>query len=213
MKKEAETYVIYPQWQQDLLVLGPVTVIESDRRTKSLEVRMKEGRPTVIVRRPKSLLRALAVRDSISFVQSRQDWIRYHVRRLSNQAALQKDMPQEKLSEEELKALKKDAAVYFRERLAYYAPLVGVTYSSLQLRRQKTRWGSCSVKGTISLNYLLMLMPEPVRDYVVVHELCHRKHMDHSARFWKEVERILPDYKKERAALKQLGTLVMARVE
>ena len=213
MKKAAETYVIYPAWQQDLQALGPVTVIESDRRTKSLEVRMKEGQPAVIIRRPRSLLRAIAIRDSLSFVQSRQDWIRYHVRRLSRQGALQKDIPSEKLTEAELRALKKDAAVYFKERLDHYAPLIGVTYTGLQLRQQKTRWGSCSSKGTISLNYLLMLMPESVRDYVVVHELCHRKHMNHSARFWKEVERILPNYKKERAALKQLGTLIMARVE
>lgn len=211
MKRAAETYEVLPAWRSDLQYLGPVTVIESDRRTKSLEVRMKNGRPYVIIRRPRSLFRSLAAKDSVLFALQRQEWIQYQANRLGKLGEQQES--NDKLTEAELKALKKDAAVYFKQRLDYYAPLVGVTYTGMQLRKQKTRWGSCSVKGTISLNYLLMLMPESVRDYVVVHELCHRKQMNHSARFWKEVERVLPNYRKERTALKKYGTLIMGRVE
>ena len=211
MKRAAETYEVTPAWRRELQYLGPVTVIESDRRTKSLEVRIKEGRPVVIVRRPRSLFRALAAKDSALFALQRQDWIEYQANRLGKLEPQQGSF--EKLTEAELKALKKDAAIYFKERLDYYAPLIGVTYTGMQLRKQKTRWGSCSTKGTISLNYLLMLMPESVRDYVVVHELCHRKQMNHSARFWKEVERVLPNYKKERTALKKYGTHIMGRVD
>lgn len=217
-KKE---YVIYPRWREDLAFLGPVTVMESKRRTKSLEVKMEKEGPRVKVRRPLTPFHQAAVKDAEIFVLSKQDWIQYHTNRLlKRMQEAQKAVSQngegefpEKLDQEDLKRLKKEASAYFPKRLAFYAPLVGVTYTGMQIRHQKTRWGSCSSTGVISLNMLLMLMPESVRDYVVVHELCHRKEMNHSPRFWKEVEKVLPNYKKERARLKQLGTLIMSRME
>ena len=97
-------------------------------------------------------------------------------------------------------------------RAAYFAPLVGVSYGRITIRSQHTRWGSCSSKGNLNFNCLLALVPPEVLDYVVVHELCHRKEMNHSPRFWAEVERILPDYKMSLKWLKENGTALIGRL-
>ena len=98
------------------------------------------------------------------------------------------------------------------ERAARFAPLVGAGYGRITIRAQRTRWGSCSGKGNLNFNCLLMLAPEAVRDYVVVHELCHRKEMNHSQRFWQEVEALLPDYRTPRKWLKDNGSALIARL-
>lgn len=97
------------------------------------------------------------------------------------------------------------------KRVKTFAPIVGVDYGRITIRTQKTRWGSCSSKGNLNFNCLLMAMPEEIRDYVVVHELCHRKQMNHSDKFWAEVEKILPDYKERRKWLRDNGEKIMNR--
>ena len=82
---------------------------------------------------------------------------------------------------------------------------MGVSDGSITVREQKTRWGSCSAKGNLNFNWKLVLMPEEILDYVVVHELAHRLQMNHSTEFWDEVEKILPDYRKRRQWLKENG--------
>ena len=81
--------------------------------------------------------------------------------------------------------------------------MVGVTYGRITIRNQRSRWGSCSGKGNLNFNCLLMLTPSHVIDYVVVHELCHRLEMNHSPAFLAQVERVLPDYRKSREWLKE----------
>ena len=105
--------------------------------------------------------------------------------------------------------LKKRASIVISERVAHFAPLVGVDYGRITIRSQKTRWGSCSSKGDLNFNCLLLLAPPEVLDYVVVHELCHRKQMNHSPRFWAEVARIIPDYKTKVKWLKENGGRLM----
>ena len=87
--------------------------------------------------------------------------------------------------------------------------LVGVTYGRITIRTQKTRWGSCSSQGNLNFNSLLLFAPEAVQDYVVVHELCHRKEMNHSKRFWREVAKVVPDYKVHKKWLKDYGSKIM----
>ena len=88
-------------------------------------------------------------------------------------------------------------------RVEYFAPLVGVTYNRIFIKEQKTRWGSCSSLGNLNFNWKLILLNEELLDYVVVHELAHRKQMNHSPTFWAEVERVLPDYRERRRRLKE----------
>ncbi len=116
------------------------------------------------------------------------------------------------LTREELRTLAEKARAYIPERVKFYAPQVGVTYGRVTIRSQKTLWGSCSAKGNLNFNCLLMLAPPEVIDSVVVHELCHRKVMNHSARFYAKVLRVFPDYRKWHGWLKEHGEALMGRM-
>lgn len=118
-------------------------------------------------------------------------------------------MTNHKLTSYEINSLKRNARKDLAARAEYFAPIIGVKYNRIAIRCQKTRWGSCSSKGNLNFNCLLMLAPEEVRNYVVVHELCHLKQMNHSRLFWAEVEKIMPDYRKWRKWLKDNGRSVM----
>ena len=113
------------------------------------------------------------------------------------------------LGEGELRALierwyRREAAAYFAERVEHHASRLGVRPSRVTIRGQRSRWGSCSGKGTVSLNWRLMMVPSALSDYVVVHELCHLRHMDHSPRFWAMVSGAVPDYRQRRRELDAL---------
>ena len=104
--------------------------------------------------------------------------------------------------ESEIRRLKSEAKEYFAEKCPEYAEIMGVDYTRINVTSAKTRFGSCSSKGSISFSYLLMLYPEAAREYVIVHELAHRIEMNHSPRFYAVIERYMPDYKKRRELLK-----------
>ena len=106
----------------------------------------------------------------------------------------------------------KQAAATLPERVRFFAQQMGLSYGRITIRSQRTRWGSCSAKGNLNFNCLLMLMPQEVRDYVVLHELCHRKEMNHSTAFWAEVEAVCPDYRVHRKWLKDNGVSLIARL-
>ena len=175
-------------------------LVRSSRKTVSIQI---TPGGEVVVRCPR-LMSSWAVR---SLVRSREDWIR---QQLEKRKLSEGERP---LTEEEHKALAKTARDWFSRRAAYFAPLVGVSYGRIAIRTQRTRWGSCSGKGNLNFNCLLMLAPEAVRDYVVVHELCHRKEMNHSKAFWAQVERAMPDYRTHRKWLKDNGPALMARLQ
>ena len=88
-------------------------------------------------------------------------------------------------------------------RVNAYKKVMGMTIGWITIRNQKTRWGSCSSKGNLNFNYQLYYLPDELLDYVVIHELAHRRYMDHSKEFWAEVEKYCPDYRERRQQLKK----------
>lgn len=179
-----------------------IRIIRSRRKTMSIEVR-PEG---VVVRVPRWVLRAEIDR----FIAKNEDWIR--AQRKKAEAAEQRLAGAIPLTEGGLALLTERAKEIIPERVAHYSPLLGVDYGRITIRHQRTRWGSCSAKGNLNFNCLLLLAPPEVLDSVVVHELCHRKHMDHSKAFYAEVRRVFPAYDRWNRWLKDNGRALLARV-
>lgn len=144
------------------------------------------------------------------FLNQKSDWINKHLQAVKDR---QQQMSQIKsLTMEEIRDLANQALEVIPKRVAYFAEIVGVTYGKITIRNQKSKWGSCSSKGNLNFNCLLMLMPTEVQDYIVVHELCHRKEMNHSPQFWAEVRKVLPDYENQKLWLKEHGDEIMMRM-
>lgn len=101
----------------------------------------------------------------------------------------------------------KNAMNFFKERVEFFSKNMGVYPKKVTVKEVKTLWGSCSSKGSITLNWKLVMAPPHIIDYVIVHELCHFRHMNHSKDFWMEVEKVIPDYKYKRKWLKENGHL------
>lgn len=175
-------------------------LIRSRRKTLGLEIKLGE----VIVRAP---LRC-PKREIDRFLISRADWI---APRLAASKAEAEKAAASPIGEAEQEKLKKAAREYLPARAELYAQKLGVSFGSITVRCQKTRWGSCSKKGALSFNCLLMLAPPEVIDSVVVHELCHLKHFDHSPAFYADVLAVLPDYRRSEAWLKTEGRALIAR--
>ena len=112
----------------------------------------------------------------------------------------------------ELEALAKQAKENFIPLVKYYANHLGISCGRITIRHQKSRWGSCSAKGNLSFNCLLILTPPEVQKYVIIHELCHFRQMNHSFKFWAEVEKIVPDYRKSQLWLKKHGPALIRRL-
>lgn len=103
------------------------------------------------------------------------------------------------------KFYKEQAVKVLKERTDYYSNILKVAPKSIVVKNQKTLWGSCSSKGNINYNYKIVMAPLKILDYIVVHELCHLVHMNHSKDFWHLVESIIPDFKERRNWLKENG--------
>ena len=171
-------------------------------RRKALCAEIKGNK--LIIRAP---LRA-ANEDISRFLSKNRKWIETHLAKA--QAREQAKGSCHHLTTDELRALADKARKVIPARAAHYAPLIGVTYGRITIRNQRTRWGSCSSKGNLNFNCLLVLAPPGVLDSVVVHELCHRKEMNHFDQFYAEVLRVFPDYWKWNQWLKENGGLLMA---
>lgn len=143
-----------------------------------------------------------------AFLKEKAQWIQTRRAKVLAEYAQGQEAP---LGEEEILTLAEQMRQRLPEKLNRHAASMGVTFGRVTIRCQQTRWGSCSSRGNLNFNCLLMLAPEEVLDYVVVHELAHRKQLNHSALFWQEVARECPDYKKSLRWLKDRGGALLSR--
>lgn len=180
-----------------------IKVIRSARRTISLEI-TPSGQ--VLVRAP----RYMSETEIRKFIEAKSSWLERHLQK--QEEDLGSVQAEGRFTEQEVEKLIKLARQVIPEKVAYYSRLMGVTYGRVTIRKQKTRWGSCSREGNLNFNCLLMMVPPEVLDYVVVHELSHRLEMNHSVRFWAQVEKVIPDYRKSRKWLKEHGGRLMLRM-
>ena len=170
-------------------------------RRKSVGIRI-DGTGEIIVRAPLRMPET----EIRKVLESKRSWIEKTLQKVKTRAQ------EPKLTRAEVDALADQALKVIPPKVAERARQIGVTFGRITIRNQKTRWGSCSAQGNLNFNCLLMLCPEDVIDYVIVHELCHRKELNHSPRFWAEVEKVLPDYKKPLKWLKNEGQAVIAKI-
>jgi len=172
-------------------------LIRTKRRT--LAIHIKDCR--VIVRAPKRT----PVREIDRFVASKSNWIEKHLAeqkaRAEQRAAL---MPSEAEKKKLISFYKKQAGEIIPERVEYFARLIGKRPTEVRIGYAKKSWGSCTAYGKLTFSWRLMMASPGAIDYVVVHELAHLKHLNHSKAFWSIVERIMPDYKERRKELQQL---------
>lgn len=170
-------------------------------RGKSLRLEVR-GDGRVVVRVPKGVTE----KQAQAFVNDNEAWIAKAQARLNEKCVALENVQKAV----DLEALWAQASIELPARVEKWAKTLGVHYKDVYIKYQRTRWGSCSNLGNINLNALLLLAPEEVRDYVVVHELCHLLEMNHSPSFWANVEQTLPDYRKQKQWLKENGAVLMA---
>lgn len=190
-------------------------LIRSSRKTVAIQI-TRQGE--VIVRAPRSCPQSFID----AFVEEKQAWIerkKWEIQQREEERNRETngsygDKHQSgsltrprTLAEEQV--FRMQAAEIFGRKAAYYAERMGVSYNKITIRDQKTRWGSCSGKGNLNFNWRLVLAPVAVLDYVVVHELAHRKEMNHSSRFWNIVGEMMPDYQTHRSWLRNHGNNLM----
>ncbi len=183
-----------------------IEVIRSKRKTLAIEIRPDMR---VVVRAPEKIPQ----NEIMKFVEEKQNWIKKHLVQMYFKAEeIKKQKKEPALTNADIEKLCQKALSVIPDKVKYYAEIMGVTYGRITIRNQKTRWGSCSSKGNLNFNCLLMLMPDKVLDYVVVHELCHLKQMNHSKKFWMEVERYMPDYQNYKKWLNENGGALIERM-
>jgi len=174
-------------------------VIRSSRKTAAIQIK-PDG--TVLVRCP----RFMKQKDIEKMIQEKNSWI------LSNLDKFRQRVPLPCFTSEELAYIMQKAKSEIPKRTLTLAQQMGISYEKITIRCQHTRWGSCSSKGNLNFNCLLMLAPAEVLDYVIIHELCHRHEMNHSPAFWSEVEKYQPNYRIQRNWLKTEGSKLIRRL-
>ena len=166
-------------------------IIYSKRKTLCLQIK-RDGR--VVIRCP---YRTSEKRIE-EFYNSHLEWVQKKVEVTKNRM-----VPIDELSEAEITELKKKAWEYIPLRVEYFANIMGVTPSNVSINQAKTRFGSCNSKKRLNFSCNVMRYPNEAIDYVIVHELAHIKHHNHSKEFYKLIEEFLPDFREREALLKQ----------
>lgn len=134
------------------------------------------------------------------FIRDQAEWIARTLAKMNRKNAGQTILPRDRASYLLHKSTARDLV---RELLAIHAPRLGLPYQDVRIKDMTRNWGSCSTKGNLNFNYKIALIPRELAEYVVIHELAHLAHFDHSPRFWRTVASGLPDWHSRRTALKK----------
>ena len=189
-----------------------IPIIRSKRKTLGLEVKYDGTvNARVPMRAPREIIERFIREHEAWIIRKRQEWSlagnnqddvagEFGERKKRGANAVD---PSKILPPVETKEGKAKIRQYIERQVEYYAKVMGITYGRISMRNQKTRWGSCSSQGNLNFNNRLLFVPEELVDYVVVHELAHRKEMNHSKAFWNVVEKYMPDYKERRKKLRE----------
>lgn len=169
-------------------------VYQKSKKARNLRITIKED-GTVKVTVP----RFCTLKAAEYFVSQKIDWIEK-----ARESMLYHQTQRQRLGEPgDYQRYKYQALKKAKERVAFFASRYGFTYKNVTVRNQTTRWGSCSSLGSINIHYKIIFLSEHLSDYIIVHELCHLKEMNHSEKFWELVCSILPDYKIRRKELRK----------
>ena len=133
------------------------------------------------------------------FMHAKSDWIIKHVAKLK----VQPGIPKLKVSFHEFETNKYKALQLFKQEVDFFNSFYKFPYKGISVRNQKTLWGSCTRGGNLQFNYKLTLVPKRMRDYVIVHEICHLEEHNHGKHFWTLVSQTIPDYKQIRRAMRE----------
>lgn len=154
-----------------------------NRLSKSIRISVSlDG--DVLVTRPVFVSEKMAV----LFFNQKRDWIEKKLKKISKYKV-------KKPSKKNYLKDKERARILLKDKIEYWNNFYGFSFNKLSVRNQKTRWGSCSSKKNLSFNYKIIFLSPELQDYLVIHELCHLKYMNHSKDFWCLVEKAVPNYK------------------
>jgi len=178
--------------------IGPV-LFERSRRAKHLNIYVKPHKGVRV-----AIPYRLSLKKAEEMVYSRKSWIRKHLARMAHLKQKYDILAQESAHVSRSQAKKK-----LIKRLNELAGQHGFIYNKVFIRDQRTRWGSCSSRNNISLNLKLVLLPEELMDYVILHELVHTRLKNHSHDFWSELNTLVGDAKRLSSRLKEYGLAIL----
>lgn len=173
-------------------------LIRSARKTIAIQIK-PDG--TIVVRAPLYMTESRIN----AFISEKSFWVEKNVNKMRSAV-----LP--KYTESETENFIVRAKELLPHIAEHFSEIIGVTFKKINVKKARTLWGSCTVKGVINLNCLLVNLPKEITDYVVIHELCHLRHMNHSRAFWEEVKKYCPDYKYRRKWLKENGGKFLQRI-
>lgn len=166
-------------------------LVESTRaRHLRLSIDLERG---LIVTKPRFVPHLFVER----FIMAKSDWVLKHIAKLKTS----RSKPKLAVTFHEFASNKFKALQLFKEEVAFFNSFYKFPFSKISVRNQKTLWGSCTRAGNLQFNYKLTLLPRRMRDYVIVHEICHLKEHNHGKRFWDLVAKTIPDFKQIRRAM------------
>ena len=173
--------------------------LKQSKRAKRLRITITTEREVIV-----TIPERMPIRYAENFIKEKSSWIESSLEKIKKKVAKRAPSVLPKSSKRDFTAQKERALKLATQKLDQWNALYRFNWNNVTIRNTSTRWGSCSKQGNLSFNYKLVYLSEALLDYLIVHELCHLKEMNHSPKFWKLVEQSIPDYTVKRKELKYI---------